>query len=181
MWCKEGVFWKEKKEKERRRDRERERETKATWGPVNRLVLNSNNVGNSKHFSQSKRKPQSLGCLCAVAAAAGPCSPGLTGRTVGGLTPQSNRKQGWRRNTNKHSQPCSVLFFFFGAAGWKILDNVTAPCWQEFQGFCCWAAGDWNASYRNISMCMYVCVYLCPINHCLPRIASPCSRYFQGY
>lgn len=38
-------------------------ETEATWGPVNRLVLNSNNVGNSKHLSQSKRKPQSLGCL----------------------------------------------------------------------------------------------------------------------
>lgn len=55
-----------------------ERETGATWGPVNRLVLNSNNVENSKHFSQSKRKPQSLGCLC-CAVAAGLCSTGLTG------------------------------------------------------------------------------------------------------
>lgn len=65
----------ERKKKEEEEDRERDAE--ATWGPVNRLVLNSNNVGNSKHFSQSKRKPQSLGCLCAVAA--GLCSPGLMG------------------------------------------------------------------------------------------------------
>lgn len=38
---------------------------------------------------------------------------GSDGRTVGGLTPQSYRKQGWSRNTNKHSQPRSAL----GAAG----------------------------------------------------------------
>lgn len=35
---------------------------------------------------------------------------GSDGRTVGGLTPQRYRKQGWSRNTNKHS---SAL----GAAG----------------------------------------------------------------
>lgn len=49
--------------KSRERKRKERGETEATWGPVNRLVLNSNNVGNSKHLSQSKRKPQSLGCL----------------------------------------------------------------------------------------------------------------------
>lgn len=58
---------KKEKEKKGMKSRERKRkeqgETEATWGPVNRLVLNSNNVGNSKHLSQSKRKPQSLGCL----------------------------------------------------------------------------------------------------------------------
>lgn len=70
---------KKRKKEEARREGGTEggKETEATWGPVNRLVLNSNNVGNSKHFSQSKRKPQSLGCLRAVAA--GLCSPGLMG------------------------------------------------------------------------------------------------------
>lgn len=102
-------MWKGKKEKDIKKEEggtEGGRKTGATWGPVNRLVLNSNNVGNSKHFSQAKRKPQSLGCLSAVAARA--VFPGSDGRTVGGLTPQSYGKQGWNRNTNKHSQPCSV-------------------------------------------------------------------------
>lgn len=35
--------------------------------------------------------------------------PGSDGRTVGGLTPVSYRKQGCSRNVNKHSQRCSLL------------------------------------------------------------------------
>lgn len=83
--------------------RERERETKATWRLVSRLVLNSKNVGNSKHFSQSKRKPQSPGCLCALWQQG--CDPPSDGRKVGRLTPQSYGKPGCSGNTNKHSLP----------------------------------------------------------------------------
>lgn len=47
-----------KKGKTIKKKKRRRRELGATWGPVNRLVLNSNNVGNSKHFIQSERRPQ---------------------------------------------------------------------------------------------------------------------------
>lgn len=66
-----------KKRKIKKREEDGGRETGAAQGAVNRLVLNSNNVGNSEHFIQSKRKPQSLWCLHAVAA--GLCSLGLMG------------------------------------------------------------------------------------------------------
>lgn len=69
--------------------------------------------------------------------------PGSDGRTVGGLTPQSYRKQGWSRNTNKHSQPCSVLELEDENSGQRL-----GPVLTRISGVCCWAAGDWNVSYH---------------------------------
>lgn len=60
--------------------------------------------------------------------------PGSDGRTVGGLTPQSYGKQGWSRNTNKHSQ------LSFGAAGSKFW-TASWPCVDKnFRGLPlgCW-------------------------------------------
>lgn len=127
---KKACCWKRKKK--RGKGPGRRGETEATWGPVNRLVLNSNNVGNSKHFSRSKRKPQSPGCLCSL------CSLGLTGgrwagwhhRTagsragVGTQTNTDNLSPFWRWKMRKSGQPRGLV--------------MTSSSWV-----CCWAVGDW--------------------------------------
>lgn len=120
------------------------RVTKATWGPVNRLVLNSNNVGNSKHFSQSKRKPQSLGCLRAVAA--GPRSLGLMGGRWAGW---HHRAPGSRAGAETQTNTASPAQFW--SCRMKILDNVMALRWQEFQGL---AAGLLVTGMHLIGVCI---------------------------
>lgn len=68
--------------------------------------------------------------------------PGSDGRTVGGLTPQSYGKQGWSRNTNKHSQPRSDLELRDQKSG-----QPHGPVLTRIAGAHCSAVGDWNASY----------------------------------
>lgn len=127
----------EKKRKIKKKE-EGGRETGAAWGPVNRLVLNSNNVGNSKHFIQSKRKPQSLGCLCAVAA--GLCSLGrMGGRWAGWHHRATGSRAGAETQTNTAS---SVLELRDQNSG-----QPHGPVLTRILGVCRWAVGDWNASY----------------------------------
>lgn len=121
---KEGVS---RKEEKKRREIKRERAPGATLGPVNRLVLNSNNVGNSKHFIQSKRKPQSPWCWCAVAA--GLRSPCLMGGWWAGW---HHRATGSSIGAETQTNAASAAHFW--SCGIRILDDLMAPCWQEFRG-----------------------------------------------
>lgn len=89
MPCKEGGLLEVRERKEGEKGPGRRGATEATWGPVNRLVLNSNNVGNSKHFSRSKRKPHRRGSVGSL---------GLTGGRWGG----------WRRTHGYRKQPTST-------------------------------------------------------------------------
>lgn len=59
--------------------------------------------------------------------------PGSDGRTVGGLTPQSCGKQGWSRNTNKHTaRPAQ-----FQSCGIKIPGQPHGPVLTRIAGICC--------------------------------------------
>lgn len=141
---KEGMLWKGGKNAERKEEEEG-RETGATWGPVNRLVLNSNNVENSKHFSQSKRKPQSLGCLC-CAVAAGLCSTGLTGGQWAGWHRRATGSRAGAETQTNTASPARRLELRDKNSGPNL-----GPASTRISGVCCW----W---LWCISSVMFVCV-----------------------
>lgn len=136
--------------RKKRKEGGRERETEATWGPVNRLVLNSNNVGNRKHFSQSKRKPQSLGCLRAVAA--GLCSPGLMGGRWAGW---HHRATGSRAGAETQTNTASPAQFW-SRAGWTVW-TTSRPCVDKnFRGLLLGCRATGMHLIGNIRVC--VCI-----------------------
>lgn len=104
--------------------------------PVNRLVLDSNNVG--KRSSQSERKAEPPGRLSAVAA--GLVFLGSDGRKVGRFDTTQLREAQMEAGTQTNTaSPCSG----FWSCCMEILDNVMTPRWQEIQSF----ASHWNVFY----------------------------------
>lgn len=120
----DGLVGKAKTLKKKRR-----REFGAARGAVNRPVLNSNNVGSSKHLTGSERKPRWPGCWWQWG-----CFPRSDGRTAGGWTP--TEKRGWNTNTNKHSRPPLTL----RAAGSEFWTTSRTHVDKNFRGLLlsCW-------------------------------------------
>lgn len=119
-----------KDKKKEEGEREREREPTGTQGPVNRLVLNSNNVGNSKHFIQSKRKPQSLGCLCSSGSSG---VPGVWWED-GGRVDTAELQEAGLEQKHKQTQPAPLAL---GAAGSKFWTTSWRCVDKNFRGFVC--------------------------------------------